>query len=255
MFIQTDNFGFEDSFRSRTHKGLYSYPVHIHQFSELVIAKSGGIEILTDSGTVNISEGDIAIIPPFAPHGFHSSESGEVFIAVFSPSLLKEYAASVSGASRIYFTPSKELFSYALSKLERGSRGSVCAGIYALAEEFSEKVPRGSSGKTNALFSRLFEYLAEHYKEDVSLSAAAAEIGYSVSYISHTLGSIPGMSFTALLSGIRIDTAKRLLVSTELPVSRVALECGFGSERSFHRAFSRLVDKTPLEYRKSLIQG
>ena len=249
MLIQTDNFGFEDSFRSRWHKGLYSYPIHIHQFVELVICRSGEIEIVTDGGSSFVGEGKMALIPPFSPHGFRSSSECEVFIAVFTPGFLAEHSSAVSGAAEICFTPSGELYSYALKKFEKGSEGSVKAAIYAIAEEFSECAPRSGAGKNRALFPKLFEYLTEHYKEELSLSSVAAELGYSVSYISHSLGSVSGMSFPSLLAGIRTDVAKRLLKTTEMPVSSVALECGFGCERSFHRAFARLVGKTPREYR------
>ena len=254
MLIQTDNFGFEESFRARLHRGLYSYPVHIHQFVELVIAKKGEIEILTDSGAVRITEGQMALIPPFVPHGFQSSSECEVFIAVFSAGLLLEHAGAVSGGADIAFTPSRELFDYAVAKLGRGSEGSVRAAVYAIAEEFAERVPKAGERKSKTLIPKLFEYLSGHYKEELSLPSVAAELGYSVSYISHSLGAVSGMSFPALLSGIRTDVAKRLLQSTELPVSLVALECGFGSERSFHRAFARLVGKTPLEYRQGKAQ-
>ena len=249
MLIQTDNFGFEESFRSRLHRGLYSYPIHIHQFAELVICKKGGIEIVTDFGSSHLYEGDMALIPPFSPHGFSSSAEGEVFIAVFSAGLLLEHAKAVSSASDIRFTPSDELYSYALKKLELGSEGSVKAAIYAIAEEFAESVPRSGEGKSRVLFPKLFEDLATHYKEELSLSSVAAELGYSAGYISHSLGAVSGMSFPSLLAGIRTDVAKRLLKSTELPISSIALECGFGCERSFHRAFARLVGKTPREYR------
>ena len=248
MLIQTDNFGFEDRFRSRLHRGIYSYPVHFHQFVELVICKSGEMEILTDSGSVLIRGGDMASIPPFAPHGFKSSCENEVFIAVFSSSLLAEHSGAVSGAAEISFTPSRELFDYAVSKLTHGTESSVRSAIYAIAAEFSEGAHKREATGTRAIFPKLFEYLSEHYKEELSLSEVAGEMGYSVSYISHSLGAVPGMSFPILLSGIRIDAAKRLLKSTELPISSVALECGFGSERSFHRAFARLVGKTPLDY-------
>ena len=250
MLIQTDNFGFEESFRCRRHRGLYSYPIHIHQFAELVICTKGETKILTDSGSAQIKEGDMALIPPFAPHGYQSSKRCEVYIAVLSAGLLLEHAGAVSGAATVAFTPSKELFDYALKKIENGSEGSVRATIYAIAEEFSEKVPRCGSCKSKAFFQNLFEYLSVHYKDEVSLPMVASELGYSVSYISHSLSALSGMSFPSLLSGIRTDVAKMLLRSTELPISSVALECGFGSERSFHRAFAKLVGKTPLEYRR-----
>jgi len=48
---------------------------------------------------------------------------------------------------------------------------------------------------------------------------------------------------------IRIDLARRALLETETAVETIALDCGFGSLRRMDRAFARLIDATPSEFR------
>lgn len=57
------------------------------------------------------------------------------------------------------------------------------------------------------------------------------------------------MNYSAFLSCLRCEIAKERLSETEDSVLSVALECGFGSERNFHRQFKALTGKTPREYR------
>jgi AraC-like DNA-binding protein len=43
--------------------------------------------------------------------------------------------------------------------------------------------------------------------------------------------------------------ARRLLSESRLPVKRIAQRCGFGSEETLRRSFSRLLATTPQDYR------
>jgi AraC-like DNA-binding protein len=49
---------------------------------------------------------------------------------------------------------------------------------------------------------------------------------------------------------VRITKAKHLLRSTELPVSQIAFAVGFEDPLYFSRVFSKLIEKSPTEYRK-----
>ncbi len=52
------------------------------------------------------------------------------------------------------------------------------------------------------------------------------------------------------IRSLRITKAKHLLRSTELPVAQVAFAVGFEDPLYFSRVFSKLVEKSPTEYRK-----
>lgn len=58
-----------------------------------------------------------------------------------------------------------------------------------------------------------------------------------------------GISPVKYLTSIRIEEAKRLLVETKLPVSKVALRSGFSDISSFQRNFKTNVGVTPTQYR------
>ena len=50
----------------------------------------------------------------------------------------------------------------------------------------------------------------------------------------------------------RIQTAKKLLESTDLSVTEIAMRCGFNSSSYFTKQFHALTGKTPAQYRKNL---
>ena len=52
----------------------------------------------------------------------------------------------------------------------------------------------------------------------------------------------------------RIRTAKKLLESTDLSITEIALRCGFNSNSYFTKLFHRICGKTPNVYRKELLE-
>jgi len=49
---------------------------------------------------------------------------------------------------------------------------------------------------------------------------------------------------------IRVETARRLLSDTGVPIKRIAVQCGFGSEETLRRSFLRAIGVTPQAYRE-----
>jgi transcriptional regulator GlxA family with amidase domain len=48
----------------------------------------------------------------------------------------------------------------------------------------------------------------------------------------------------------RLDEARRLLESTDLPIDQVAANCGFGSTVTMRQCFAAAFHTTPSEYRR-----
>jgi transcriptional regulator GlxA family with amidase domain len=71
-----------------------------------------------------------------------------------------------------------------------------------------------------------------------------SERTFSRRYVEET-GQTPARAVERL----RVETARRLLSDTRLPVKRVAERCGFGSEETMRRSFIRMLSATPQEYR------
>jgi transcriptional regulator GlxA family with amidase domain len=49
---------------------------------------------------------------------------------------------------------------------------------------------------------------------------------------------------------IRVETVRRSLEETDMPIKRIAAICGFGQQERLRRAFARQVGTTPAEYRR-----
>ena len=98
-------------------------------------------------------------------------------------------------------------------------------------------------------------YLQEHLSEDVSLSILAEEFHLNAQYISQLFKSEIGVGFLAYLTSIRMEKAKKLLLSTPLPVSDVAQQTGYGDYRVFTKAFKKTEGVTPSQFRRDFLDN
>ena len=72
---------------------------------------------------------------------------------------------------------------------------------------------------------------------------------YDIVYMSKIFSRITGRPLMAYISDRRMEKAKELLLATELPVSRVAMEVGFTNFSYFSKMFRTYTGSTPNEYR------
>ena len=94
------------------------------------------------------------------------------------------------------------------------------------------------------------ECLAESYRQKFSLTEVAARFYLSPYYLSRLFRRVTGQSIVDYLNNRRIESAQKLLETTELSISAIAEQTGFASAAHFRRVFREVTDISPLQYRK-----
>lgn len=84
----------------------------------------------------------------------------------------------------------------------------------------------------------------------ITLSELAEEFHFTGGYISRRLKKATGSSFIELVQKTRLEHSKRLLAETELSISQIAVESGFGCRECFHRQFRDAFKMTPSAWRE-----
>lgn len=97
-------------------------------------------------------------------------------------------------------------------------------------------------------------YLQEHLSEEISLSVLAEQFHLNAQYISQLFKSEIGVNFLAYLTNIRMEKAKKLLLSTSLSVAEVAEQSGYGDYRVFTKVFKKSEGVTPSQYRRDFLE-
>ena len=120
---------------------------------------------------------------------------------------------------------------------------------------FQRRSSKSEEQQEERTITGITRYLQEHLAEEVSLSVLAEEFHLSAQYISQLFKSEIGVNFLAYLTNIRMERAKQLLLSTDLPVAEVSEQAGYGDYRVFTKVFKKAEGVTPSQYRRDFLEG
>jgi AraC family transcriptional regulator len=101
---------------------------------------------------------------------------------------------------------------------------------------------------------RATEMLKANLDGQIALSQVARECKLSVSHFVRAFKQTIGEPPYRWLLQQRIDAAKELLLHSDMPMVEIALKCGFADQACFIRAFRKLLDTTPGEWRRIRMQ-
>ena len=119
---------------------------------------------------------------------------------------------------------------------------------------FREKPSGHESDREETPIRAITRYMQEHLAEEISLSVLAEEFHLNAQYISQLFKSKIGVGFLAYLTNIRMEHAKKLLLTTPLSIAEVSEQSGYGDYRVFTKTFKRSEGITPSQYRRDFLE-
>jgi transcriptional regulator GlxA family with amidase domain len=99
-------------------------------------------------------------------------------------------------------------------------------------------------------FTPLHGWIAANLTADLRVERLAEQVGMSPRTFARIYAARMGVTPARMVERIRVEAVRRILEETDMPIKRVASECGFGQEDRLRRAFARQVGTTPAEYRQ-----
>ena len=94
-------------------------------------------------------------------------------------------------------------------------------------------------------------YIQAHFTEELPIEMLSALAGISVSQFKRNFTKVFEMSPGRYIVNTRINHARKLLETTDMLLSDIALECGFYDQSHMTKAFKIIRKTTPGEYRRN----
>jgi two-component system, response regulator YesN len=139
-----------------------------------------------------------------------------------------------------------------ITKLEKAeTTEDCCYEVAEIAMEYFSKTDNTGDPK-ETIPNRTISWLQLHYHENINLHTIARGIGASVSSIVHQINRTSGKTYKGILGEIRTAEAKKLLATTSLELTEVALRCGFYDQSHFTKVFKKAANMTPGQFRHFL---
>lgn len=136
-----------------------------------------------------------------------------------------------------------------------GSKNDKATNCDVVVESFQYTVTARSQadGARRAAFSQLVhravDLMGSNLRE-INIDQLARKLGVSRSHFSVRFSAELGISPTQHLINLRLEAAKKMLVGTDWPISRIAAEVGYADMFYFTRVFKARENLTPTQYRK-----
>lgn len=240
------------------------YPPHMHKSFELIYVCRGKLTYHIENHAFVANENSFVLFFPYQIHSWETSNDGKIFIVVFSDSFIKSFAKLTNGCvgqvscfscseitTSLFLKNVYEKYPDFFEKLTDTEALSIKSCLYAVCYDFlcQTALIKSSTFESSTLITRILEYIARHFNENISLHTIAADLGYSYQYISRIFNDKIEIKFKTLLNQYRYEYSRQLLLETSKSITEIAYESGFQSIRNFNFVFSEFANITPSEYR------
>ena len=211
--------------------------------------------------------GRVDIIPAFLDHWTNWDREVEFSVIAISPTLLNQTAQELTRREtelipqcsiddpvigQLALALKTEIQTGCLSgRLYGESLGTALAarlaGNYAVSKPLVEFK---ASGLSRSQLKQVIDYMRANLSQDLSILDLATLTGMSKSHFSRSFKQSVGIAPYQYLVQQRVERAKRLLKQRSLPISDIALDCGFANQTHLTKVFRQMTGTTPKAYQK-----
>ena len=246
-------------------KKLHDYDLHWHDCFEIELILSGSVEQSLNGITQTLGPGDIYLLNPTDFHRL-KSDGAEIFNIMFSENLLEpellQKILSVESNLLFHLTEkefenAKSLCSQMVDEFNNASRYSEsyiknlleCLFIIILRKH--NFALSDNSDKTTSGIQKAILFLHSHFRENPTMANVAEVAGFNMNYFSSLFHKVTGKTFKAYLGDLKLEYAKKLVLSGNLSISEICFVSGFNSLPNFLKTFKARFGVSPGNMRKA----
>ena len=259
------------------------FPLHGHEYSELVVVLAGRALHRTDLEDYPVLAGDVFVITPPLRHGFAEPRGLRICNLQFDPRSLFAGQADLHrmmGYQALFEVEprSRQHPSFrARLRLSPSSLACVTAALRTIEEEFHgraegrETAIRGAFLQLAAQLCRLYAaekavrptpvsrmaqvlaWIRTHYREPIRVDDLARMACLSTSQFQRAFRRAARATPVQMITRVRVEEACALLRDRERPIAAVAEATGFGSPSFFSTRFRRVMGVSPRAWRRRVL--
>ena len=262
----------------------YSIGMHTQDFFEINIILSGNGMHYIENRRIPAKCGDVFIIPPDTAHGYVGEKNFDVYHLLLSQRFMQKYTADLQKLPSFFVLFKAEplirpecatLFYLQLtptqfkkieellqsikthSEIDTAFASVICNNlavilITSFCEIYTENTDtiHHQGTQYDVAFANALAFIYERYCERISIMDLAKIAQLSRSSFIQKFKAICKMPPAKFILQQRIESAKHLLVHTDISIADIASKTGFYDSSHFIKAFTTEVKTTPNIYRK-----
>ena len=241
---------------------------HYHPECELTyVIEGSGIRMVGDH-TGQFRKGDLMLTGENLPHDFNvlkPADTAEFLVVQFSADIFSVFSELNSFHKLVEQSRQGILIQCEngdwvdrLQSLEDLTPSQRLIGFLGLMDELSQNGDQEilSSEIMNSLgdlhlsrMNTVMNHIQKHYTRSIDISEMAELTCMTEQSFCRWFKRLTTNSFINYLNNYRTEQACRQLITTDAPISRIALDSGFATLSSFNRVFKKNNALSPMEYR------
>ena len=231
---------------------------HLHKELELIYVLEGGTVAFADRKSTSMKKGDLFLCFPNQIHYYTDTVVGKYLLIIPNADIffgLKNFLYDNIPLSNTLNVDDDEEIKYILDTLiKTDGKYSDTITVGLLNQLFGRLLPKFNLNpriKTDhSTLKDILKHCSQSFTENITLDDVSAALHISKYHISHLFNEKLNMNFNSYINMLRINLACDLLEDTDKKIADISEEVGFGSIRSFNRAFLQIMNTSPVKYRE-----
>lgn len=224
----------------------------------LTFVVKGNIDFRIGESIHKVGQNQVVLIPPHMPHAVSPVNSEEIILDVihFSTTIMDDHMRCWPRVMEMKSADRKELSlliqklksEYVKSKVNKYILTGLMLQILGLCCEQNEDVKEAfpkSELKPKRNMRQVVLMFHENYKDPYRVQNIAKSIGLSTCHFSRLFKDYTGDSPYQYLCKVRVEYAKKLLMSGKFNCTEIAEQVGFSSIHVFSKTFRRICSYSP----------
>ncbi|MHB0999118.1 MAG: helix-turn-helix transcriptional regulator [Armatimonadota bacterium] len=229
----------------------WMFPAHAHTYWEFIYFLRGTGRIDIPQGTIRPQQYHLVVYPPGLPHSEVTDPADPEETIFFG---VEVSGSPPPGAHLLLPDPKGELrwlCEHILTEFHNPEAASLAdsymqAFLYLVERAWESGIP-----VKHDIVDLAVQYMNSSYSQNISLGDIADSLHISETYLVHCFTARLDISPMRYLQRVRIEAAKRLLATTDIPINEIAAQTGFEDPLYFSRVIKRVTGHSPTSFRST----
>jgi len=240
-----------------SHKKKIDLPAHSHDLASFSLLLDGNYTETYRGKTYSYDPMTVWWHPPETFHKDEVGEKGGRFFVVEIQTNILENLSQIGNSPTMFYDKSPALTKLATRLYNEFRNWQVCSELLAMSltlEMLAYSMRKSITvDKTPPVWlSRVVDKLNDQFAENITAEELALEADVHPVHLAAVFRKFHHQTIGEYVQNLRIQSASRLLIDKDLPISEIALLTGFSDQSHLTRTFKRVTGTTPGVFRKNL---
>lgn len=259
--------------------------LHSHSYIEILYTLGGRFNVWLDGKYFEFAKGDMVIINSQEVHCINSVEDvpdGGYICLRFTPDILYGSTKEILELKYVLpfltnHNPPQKVFTAAeikntdipelmheiydeYDKREYAFELAIRADIYRIflwILRYWKNAGLDAENKVNLDLAKklqpVIDYISVHYSEPLTAESMAEYANLSYSYFSRSFKQLTERGFSEYLNFIRITESEKLLLTTDMNITEIAMSVGFSTSSYYIQQFRLYKNVSPKQFKKAFM--